>query len=295
MMHYKIKTAFLSSLLLLSLAGFGQEDPATEETDRRPVRSSFESGILIDNQTVTIPTANTLEMLIQHKFGSIQNGLTDLYGIYAAGANVRIGFNYSIRDNLMVGFGSTKNKKLQDFQVKWTFLNQTRDNHWPVTLTFYGNMAIDARGKEVFGTNYAFGNRLSYFSQLIIARRFNDYLSVQVAPSFTHFNSVDKMMEHDKIGLSFAGRVKISPQSSLMLQYDIPFKIQAIAENMEFTNPPKPNFAFGWEISTSTHAFQIYMGTADGILGQEVLMNNTNDFLNGEMMLGFTITRLWSF
>lgn len=272
-----------------------QEEQQTDQSDRRPVRSSFESGILIDNQTVTIPSAKTLELLIQHKFGSIQNGLTDLYGIYSAGANVRIGFNYSVLDNLMVGFGTTKNNKLQDFQVKWNAVQQTRDDHWPVAITLYGNMAIDARNKEVFGTNYSFGNRMSYFSQLIIARRFNDYLSLQVAPSFTHFNSVEKGMEHDKIGLSFAGRAKVSPQSSFLLQCDIPFQIQGIAENTEFTDPPKPNFAFGWEISTSTHVFQIYMGTADGILGQENLMNNTNNFFNGEMMLGFTITRLWSF
>lgn len=291
-----VRFSIIAWVLALSVSVVNaQEEQAADQPDRRPVRSTFESGILIDNQTINIPTANTLEMLIQHKFGTIQNGLTDLFGIYAAGANVRIGFNYSLRNNLMVGFGSTKDKKLQDFQAKWNVVSQTRDNHWPVSVTLFGNMAIDARNKEVFGTGYSFSNRMSYFAQLMIARRFNDYLSLQVAPGFTHFNSVEKKMEHDKISLSFAGRVKISPQSSLMVQYDLPFNIQGIAENMEFTNPPKPNFAFGWEISTSTHAFQIYMGTASGILGQEIIMNNTNDFLNGEMMLGFTITRLWSF
>ncbi|PKP23594.1 MAG: hypothetical protein CVU06_07485 [Bacteroidetes bacterium HGW-Bacteroidetes-22] len=286
-------TAITLMLVLANLQIVNAQDETG--TESKPVRSTFESGILIDQQTNYIPTANTLELLIQHKFGTIQNGITDLYGIYAAGANVRIGFNYSILDNLMVGFGSTKNKKFQDFQVKWNVLPQTRDNKYPVAITLYGNMAIDAREKEVFGTGYNFGNRFSYFSQLIITRRFNDYLSLQVAPNFTHFNSAEKGMDHDKIGLSLAGRVKVSPQSSFLLQCDVPFKIQGIAENMEFTNPSKPNFAFGWEISTSTHAFQIYMGTASGILGQENLMNNTNDFLNGEMMLGFTITRLWSF
>ena len=52
-----------------------QDEP---ETESKPVRSTFESGILIDQQTNNIPTANTLELLIQHKFGTIQNGITDL-------------------------------------------------------------------------------------------------------------------------------------------------------------------------------------------------------------------------
>ena len=205
-------TAITLMLVLANLQIVNAQDETG--TESKPVRSAFESGILIDQQTNNIPTANTLELLIQHKFGTIQNGITDLYGIYAAGANIRIGFNYSILDNLMVGFGSTKNKKFQDFQVKWNVLPQTRDNKYPVAITLYGNMAIDAREKKVFGTEYNFGNRFSYFSQLIITRRFNDYLSLQVAPSFTHFNSAEKGMDHDKIGLSMAGRVKVSPQSS---------------------------------------------------------------------------------
>jgi hypothetical protein len=290
-----MKKILLFSLLLVfaTMLVKAQEEPA--ETKSVPVRAPFESGILIDNQTVVIPTAKTLEFLIQHRFGTIENGITDLYGIYAAGANVRMGLNYSLRDNLMVGIGTTKNKKMQDIQVKWNVFPQTRDNKFPVAVTLYGNMALDCRSKEVFEDSYKFSNRFSYFGQLIIARKINDMISIQVAPGFTHYNAVDTLSDHDKISVSFTGRVKVSPQSSIMLQYDMPLKIKGISEHTSFTNPSKPNAAIAWEICTSTHSFQIYLGTALGIVPQEIMMNNQNDFLDGQMMLGFTITRLWSF
>ncbi len=290
-----MKKILIFSLILLmaSFATKAQEENA--DTQSQPVRTPFEGGLLIDNQTGVIPTAKTLEMIIQHRFGTTENGLTDLYGIYAPGANVRIGFNYSLRDNLMIGFGTTKNKKMQDFQAKYNIFQQTRDNKFPVALTLYGNMAIDCRNETVFGTAYKFSNRFSYFSQLIIGRKINDMFSVQVSPGFTHYNSADTLSDHDKISVSFAGRIKVSPQSSIMLQCDLPLEIKGISEHTTFTDPSKPNFAIAWEISTSTHSFQMYLGTAVGIVPQEIMMNNQNDFFGNQMMIGFTVTRLWSF
>ncbi|MBZ0242699.1 MAG: DUF5777 family beta-barrel protein, partial [Bacteroidales bacterium] len=66
-------------------------------------------------------------------------------------------------------------------------------------------------------------------------------------------------------------------------------------EHIGFANPSKPNFGIGWEIATSTHAFHIYIATADGIVPQHNAFYNKNDFTKGDMMLGFTITRLWNF
>ncbi|HPE43425.1 MAG TPA: DUF5777 family beta-barrel protein, partial [Bacteroidales bacterium] len=61
------------------------------------------------------------------------------------------------------------------------------------------------------------------------------------------------------------------------------------------TNPSKPNLGVGWEIRTSTHAFHIYISTADGIVPQHNAMFNQNDWTKGDLMFGFSITRLWSF
>jgi hypothetical protein len=273
-----------------------QEEEPQKEKDK-PVRSPFDSGLLIDNQTGVIPTKGTLEMVIQHRFGTMQNGISDVWGIYAPGANIRIGFNYSILDNLQVGYGLTKKNMYNDFSVKWAILEQTRKNTIPVAVTVYGNAAIDGRNEDVFGEGYKFTNRFSYFSQLIIGRKFNSWLSINATGSFTHYNKVAQGYDHDKIGVGFNGQIRFPPQSSIQFQYDIPLKIQGISENIGWENASLPNMGIGYQVSTSTHAFQIYVTTANGILPQDIYLYNMNDWTKGtsNLMFGFTMTRLWSF
>ena len=273
------------------------QDVTEEETgpDNSPAKPAFESGLLFDQQTSNMQQPNTLEFVMQHRFGTVENGLSkDLYGIWGA-ANIRLGLNYTLFPKLMVGWGTTKFKKAQDFQVKYNLFRQTRSNSMPVTVTLYGNWQIDCREDSYFGEEYQFTNRFSYFSQVIVSRRFTNRISLQVAPSFTHYNMVDSLYEHDKIGLSFAGRYKVSPQTSFIAAVDWPLKIQGIAEYSEFTDPPKPNVCIGAEISTSTHAFHLYFGTSQGILPQEIMMGNQNDFFNKQFLIGLNITRLWNF
>jgi len=84
----------LLAILLTPVSLFSQDDEAKVED--KPVRTPFESGILIDNQTSVVPEKKTLELLIQHRFGKINaNGVSDLYGIYAPAANIRMGLNYT--------------------------------------------------------------------------------------------------------------------------------------------------------------------------------------------------------
>jgi len=209
--------------------------------------------------------------------------------------------NYSILNNLTVGIGATKFNKMEDIQLKYRIIEQTRSNKIPVTVMLYGVMGIDGSSESKWQENYEFTNRFNYFTQLVVSRRFNDHLSLQIAPGFTHYNSVDSAYDHDRISLSFAGRYKFSPQGSFILSGDFPLKIQGISEhNKEFNDSDasfiaKPNICVGFEISTSTHAFHLYLASAQGILPQEDIMWNKNDFFAGQILIGLNITRLWNF
>lgn len=296
-----------------TFASFAQEteEAAPVPAKDLPVRSPWESGYLIDAQTSIIPTKNALEFVIQHKFGSMENGKSDLWGIYAPGANIRLALNYVPFKNVQVGWGISKKNMYNDFNAKWTILEQTRKNTVPVSVTLYGTLAIDGRSSDYFESQQYYhssdpigplvkhsfrpSERYSYFSQLIIGRKFTEWLSLQAGASFTHYNLVAKTGDHDKIGAHFAGRVKFSPQSSFIFNYDVPLKIKQISEQREWVDPPKPNLACGLEVSTSTHAFQIYVGSSDGILPQEIMMFNQKDWKNKGLAFGFTITRLWFF
>lgn len=291
-----------------SYAQDGAADSIAVAGKDKPVRSPFESGYLIDAQTTVIQNAHTLEAVIQHKFGTVENGRKDLWGIYAPGANIRLGLNYVLVKNFQVGLGITKKNMATDMSVKWTLMQQTRKNTFPLAIALYGNVAIDGRNIKDFESGnvqvahhlgsvnaFAFPDRLSYFSQIIFGRKCTDWLSVQGAVSFTHYNVVGQLDEHDLIGVHFNGRIKVSPQGSIIFNYDEPLKIKDMAEQRTWTNPSKPNLAFGYEVSTSTHAFQIYMATANGLLPQDNIMWNQNDYNKSQFLIGFNITRLWGF
>jgi hypothetical protein len=284
------------------------QDETVKEKDT-PVTETFNSGYIIDDQTVFVPDAKTLEFAIQHKFGSLEKGISNLYGIYGS-SNIRLALNYVPLKKLQIGAGVTKNNMYTDFNAKWLVLNQTENNSIPVSVALYGVAAIDGRNADIIGTGQvvdtkgealsnevSLGDRFSYFSQIIIGRKFTDWLSLQAGASFSHYNMVKWEADHDKVGLHFNGRVKFSPQSSIIFNYNQPLKIKSISEQDEWTaaNDPLPNVSIGWEISTYTHVFQIYLGTADGMLPQDNLMFNRNDWLDKGLRFGFNITRLWMY
>lgn len=281
----------LALCFVFSLGAMAQE---TEKPVDKPVRAPWESGYLIDQQTPLVPYKGTLEFAIHHRFGTFGNGTSDLFGIWAP-SNIRLGLNYSITDDFQIGLGCTKFKKFTDLTYKYRILQQTRSGAIPIDLTFYGNIGLDARNDEFYGSEYTFTQRFSYFNQLIIGRKFTNALSAQVAPSFLHYNMVDSLIEHDKIAVSFAARYKITPTMSVIANYDLPLHFEGIQEYYEITNKAKHNVGIGLEISTSTHAFQFFVGSSDKILPQENIHYNQNDFWDGGILIGFNITRLWSF
>jgi len=259
---------------------------AQEEEEDRPVRRPFESTMLVENQTIMSPWKGELQMIIHHRFGTVENGLSDLYGIYAP-SNIRLGLQYGITDDLMIGFGTEKNNKIQELYGKYAVLKQTMSGKVPVSVSVLGNVSIDARNEDVFGEEYESMDRLSYFAQILIARKFNDNLSLLLAPSYSHFNAVDSTWQHDRIGLMAGGRMKITDTMSALFEYHQPFKINPLRD---YHNDSEPGIALGIEIGTSTLAFQVFATNYGQIISQKNYVMNKNEFEEEGIMLGFNIT-----
>jgi hypothetical protein len=282
------KFLILLTLSLSITSLFAQEDTLKQVTSK-PVRFTFGATTLIDINTIETPYKGGLQMEIQHRFSLIEN-YHNLFGIYGS-ANTRIGLNYGITDRLMIGAGTTKDYQLQDIQWKYLILKQTEDNKMPVSLSYFGNMVIDLRPKEDFGPAESFRkiHRLSYFTQLIVARKINDIFSVEVAPSVAYFNSVPQNVDslpgykNLNFGISAGARANVFGPHSIILEYDQLLTKQNIAVQ------PKPNLALGWEISTATHTFQIFVANYDQIINQRNLVFNANDFKKSQWLIGFNI------
>jgi len=282
----KIFIVLTLSLFITSL--FAQDEVQTQEKSK-PVRFTFGTGLLIENQTIATPYKGGLELTIHHRFSLIEN-YHNLFGIFGS-ANTRIGMNYGITDRLMIGAGTTKDYKLQDLQWKYLILQQTEDNSMPVSLSYYGNIVADLRKEDAFGpaASYKEMHRLSYFTQLIVARKLSEKFSVQLAPSLAYFNSVPWLSDSTgyknlNLGLSAGARANLFGSHSLLLEYD------QLLTKQDLVDQPKPNLSLGWEINTATHTFQIFVTNYNQIISQRNLVFNTNDFTKGEYMVGFNIT-----
>ena len=282
------KLLILLTLALSITSLFAQEDTLKQVTSK-PVRFTFGTTTLIDMNTTETPYKGGLQLEIQHRFSLIEN-YHNLFGIYGS-ANTRIGLNYGITDRLMIGAGTTKDYQLQDIQWKYLILQQTEDNRIPVSLSYYGNMLFDLRKEEVFGPAESFReiHRLSYFTQLILARKINNMFSVEIAPSVSYFNSVQENSDSTaayknlNFGISAGARANLFGAHSVILEYDQLLTKQNIAVQ------PKPNLSLGWEISTATHTFQIFAANYNQIINQRNLVFNTNDFKKSQWLIGFNI------
>lgn len=276
----------LKSLIFLFVLGFvasgtiSAQDSTAVTQDNRPVRSPFQTNILIDNPTVVSPFKGSLNMVINHRFGSMENGIKDLFGIYG-GANTRLGLQYGITDRIMIGIGTTQNYQLQDVEWKYAILQQTRSNSIPVSLSYYGNMVIDARSEDNFGPeeSYKFIHRLSYFTEVIVSRKFSEVFSFQIAPEFAYYNGVKQEFNNVNYGVSFGGRAKVWGEKSIIVEYDQPLNKQDAFDH-------KPNLGIGLELGTATHAFQIFVSNYQDIVYQRNLAYNEN----GKLRVGFNIT-----
>ena len=301
------------SILFALLTGFVfsytfAQDSTPAETTAYPV-TTFESNFLVDDQTTVVFDKKSLGFAIQHKFATMDDGISNLWGMYGAATNIRLAMDYVPMKNLQIGAGISKTHMITDVSAKYSILHQTSDNKTPVSLAVYGVIGMDGRGSGSFENDtltntkgesdktlneIGFVDKMSYFTQVIVSRKFTEWLSVQGGASFTHYNMVGWDENHDLFALHALGRIKISPQSALTFNYNQPLKIESISE--QATMPDyTPTVALGWQISTFTHAFQIYVSNAPSMLPMENMMYNRAKFNLDGIAIGFTITRLWAF
>ncbi len=284
----KINKSILIALFVLPITLLAQVKDSTavstKTTKSKFERAAFESSALLESQTNVVNVKGTLEMTINHRFGIVNSGphSNDGLGIWAP-ANIRFALNYAITNSINVGFGTTKDSRLQDFSLKAALLRQTKDGKTPLSITYFGTMAYDARTPENFVHST---DRWSYYNQLIFAKRINRSISLQISPSISHLNYVESPMPSNVFATEIGTRVKVTPTMAVIADYNYSFAKYS-------TNLTKPGMGLGMEYSTGSHAFQLFITNYRSILPQYNTMLNQNDFFNGKYAIGFNITRLF--
>ena len=261
------------------------------------VKNTFDGNYIIDNQTVMVPIKGTFEFDIQHRFGTVEHGWKDLGGLFAS-ANMLLGFSYVPIKDVQVGFGATNDRMQVDGNLKYALFKQTKNNKMPVSVTLFANSVMDTRAKNSSLPIINLQDRLSFFSQLIIARKVNERISLQLSPSLSYFNNVEGYYDDNKViqsktnnahvAISASGKFKLTEGVSLIANYDQPITQHPM-------NNSNPNISLGLDMKTSGHDFQIFVGNYGYILPQNNNVYNHNDFSKSQFLIGFNISRLWNF
>jgi hypothetical protein len=285
----KVYTILL--LICISTAAVAQDDLLKElEKNQAPeveyIEQTFKGTRLVNGQSVETKGQGELEFIFAHRFGPMNGGLYELFGLDQA--YVRLGLEYGVTDRLGFGFGRNSVDKTMDAYGRLKILRQSRGAKvMPVTITAFGQAAIrmsPRKEDDPTGTLTAV-NRMSYTAQLLIARKFSSVLSFQLMPTMVHRNRVDQTIEdNDQFAIGVGGRLKVSRSVALTTEYY--YRLNTFE-----TNPNKDVLGFGIDIETGGHVFQLVLTNTRGLTERAWLTETTGDFFDGDIHLGFNITR----
>ena len=320
--NFPTRVGFLIILLMVNGLLYAQRDStgknqATQAQARvRPVKNTFNSQWIIDNQTVMVPVKGTLELDFQHRFGTVTTGYQDFWGFFSPSFNIRLGVTYSFMKNLSVGIGVTKTGLTWDGNVKYALLTQTPGKS-PVSVTFFGDWAINTLKDPTLYDGSPIQHstdRYTFFSSLIIARKITDKFSAQATVSWSHQNAVGgyytkndstgtaiyESMYHDHFAIAVSAKYSVTPLSAIIVDYNQPLTVHP-AYN------PHPSIGFGYEVTTSGHCFQFFLTNYTWLNPQNNNMYNQNNpfaytdngtgthYPGGEWVIGFNLTKLWNY
>ena len=296
----KLLTLTAAFIATFSFA-FGQDDgdsmlkmldDGTKTAQKEEVNYTFKTTRLIDGSTTESLGTGVLDLRICHRFGRINEGIGNFYGI--DNANTRLGLDYGITKCIMIGLGHNVLGKENDGFVKIKILKQRKEG-MPITLSFYGGMSIQtikAPDLPSPDQKYLFSNRLCYFNQLLIARKFSDRLSLMLMPSILHCNLVDSAKyNNNTIALGVGGRIKLSKRVAFTGEYYYRFTGK---DNYVGSQKTYNSLSFGFDIETGGHVFQLHITNSPGISERVMLGQTTDSWANGDIHYGFNISRVFT-
>lgn len=276
-------------ILIIPIKAFSQDLEAILEEEASDttmtVSGTFNGTRLLNGHSVETRKTGVLEFLISHRFGRVNSGFDQLFGL--DDSNIRFGFEYAMTDNLTIALGRSSFEKTFDGYAKYRLLHQkTGKTTFPFSLTLFGS-ATEKTIKDYQPENKpTFSERLTYTGQILIARKFSPNLSVQFAPTYVHYNTVPEDNDpHDMIALGFGTRLKISKRVSINGEYYYnlnPFESMADVKN---------SIAFGIDIETGGHIFQLVFTNAVSMIEKGFIAETSGGFFKGDIHFGFNISR----
>lgn len=283
--------SFLFIFFISFSSSFAQDDlmdilDAEVEEEVEYIAYTFKSTHIVNGHSIERMKARQLDFRVNHRFGQLNTGAYEFWGL--DNANINFSLDYGVTDWLMLGIRRGTYKKTYDGSLKLTLLRQSKGKKvMPVSLSYFGDMAIFTVKNTNPEIDDALIHRLSYTNQLLIARKISEEFSLQISPTFVHRNRVDYFEENDIMAIGLGGRYKITRRLSLTFEY---FYTTHAGDSEVFFNP----LALGFDLETGGHVFQLFLTNSQQLVEHGVIAQTQGDYTKGGIYFGFNISRVFA-
>ncbi len=283
-----MKTKIFILLLFITSLAQAQDDLMDllnegEEEKERYTTATFKSTRLINGHSIETRTAGVLEFVISHRFGRVNTGVDELFGL--DNSSIRFGLEYGITNDLNVGLGRSSFDKVYDGFVKYKFLKQSTS--MPLTMTGFVSAISQTNDFPNDGAPYTSKHRYAYSYQVLFARKFNPSLSLQVMPTWIHRNLVLTPEDaNDLVAIGIGGRVKLNTRLAINAEV----YPQLTGKSDIYRN----SFAIGFDLETGGHVFQLHLTNAQQMNEPGFIGETTGNFFDGDIHFGFNISRVFN-
>ncbi len=249
-----------------------------QETEEETTENAFQGTRFVNEQSVNLTDKGELLLFIQHRFGEIDGGLYQLFGLDQA--TMRMGFEYGFGHNLNIGFGRSTFMKTYDLYAKARIAGQT--SSFPFTIAAVATGSVPTL-RDFFPDEYnSFSDKLSGNFQLMVAKSF-DKFGFQVSPGYISTGYL--LTEQENLSfftLGLAGSVKLSDKVSANIEYLPHFNSDL--------NTPKP-LSLGVDVDTGGHLFQLILSNSQHMFSRGLYTSTMGDWSEGTLYFGFNLIR----
>ena len=282
------KIGLIIIAVLFTSYAIAQEDLLNElEGDvviDKKVNSVFKGLKIINMESTKLAAKGDLYFVISHRFGSVKSGIKDLFGL--DNSNIRFSFVYGFNNWLNAGLSRSSSNKIYDAHLKYRFVQQEEDK-FPVSIVGLNsieyNTGLDAVNYPLIENKH----RYSYAHELLISRKFNENLSLQLAPIYLHQNFVENdLQDNSQYLLGLGGRYKVSKRVTINAEYHAHMNREA---SSKYVNP----LSLGVDIETGGHVFQLHITNSQLMNESGYLTSAAGNWSTGDVFFGFNIWRVF--
>lgn len=289
----------------ISAYSFAQDSSAAEvkETPKQKfTRTTFNSTRIINMQSTEIVSKGALEFMISHHFSNIWNkdggkqNIAQLFGLNSGIAHTYLSFAYSPTHYLNLGVAAAGSSKYEGWAKFKLLRQQTGAKNIPVSVAWFSLVNVNTAADP--DKEFA-GNKVAFVNQLLIARKFSNKFSLELIPTWVHYNVVPYGINNSNevFSVGLGGKYKATSKMNLTFEYTRQLNMyeNLISKNGAILNYHPDLVAVGIEINTGGHLFQFYVGSTTESSNLDQLTRNSSSIKDGNFALGFTINRSLNF